>query len=159
MAKMFLPTIIASLRLSSSVFRHVFHSCCQRLRSVKQKVEISLSLFFQSNADNWNRNVVITDNKQTNFTCLKSNEASFANVTLTHLHNKSMRLWIRVPNLSVTIYKRYSWIMACTHVNLIKTEWRQLFGGSTCRLKRFTLRVLNFNGKSNPQLRCLKRFT
>lgn len=38
MAKMFLPTIIASLRLSSSVFRHVFHSCCQRLGSVKHSV-------------------------------------------------------------------------------------------------------------------------
>lgn len=34
--------------------------------------------------------MVIRDNKQTDFTCLESNEASSANVTLTHLHNKSI---------------------------------------------------------------------
>lgn len=40
--------------------------------------------------------VAITDHKQTDFTCLESNEASFANVKLTPFHNKSMRLSVTI---------------------------------------------------------------
>lgn len=123
--RIFLPTIIASVRLSSSVFRHIFHvllreaSVCEALsQQTSRKWKFHYHCFSNQTQTIETEMVVITDNKQADFTFLKWNEASFANVPWTHLHNKRLRLWIGEPSLSVTIYKRYRWIMACTHVNL-----------------------------------------
>lgn len=101
----------------------------------KQKVEISLSLFSQTNTIEREMAGII-DNAQTDFTCLEWNAALFANVTWTHLHNKSTRCSVSgsvAPNLFVTHCNNWV-IKACTHVNPTKSDWTQLFGSSTLRL-------------------------
>lgn len=97
MARISLPTVVASLRLSSSASRHVFHvplrdaSVWEAPSRRWGRVEMSLSLFFSNQTQRIETEMmVIRDQKQTDFTCLESNEASSANVTLTHLHNKSI---------------------------------------------------------------------